>query len=108
MVAYLLDLPDELGQIHNTFHVSYSRKCVADDSTVISLDEIQEDERLSYVVKPITILNMKIKTLCNKVVNLVKVQWQHRKGSKWTWEIENEMREHNPDLFASANFEDKV
>ncbi|KAD4586100.1 hypothetical protein E3N88_23701 [Mikania micrantha] len=30
-VAYRLDLPDELGGIHPTFHVSHLRKCLADD-----------------------------------------------------------------------------
>lgn len=28
-----------------------------------------------------------MKTLRNKVVGLVKVQWQHGKVSKWTWEL---------------------
>ncbi|XP_071718985.1 uncharacterized protein [Rutidosis leptorrhynchoides] len=30
-VAYRLELLEELAGIHNTFHVSYLRKCVADD-----------------------------------------------------------------------------
>ena len=72
-VSYRLDLPDEISQIHNTFHVSQLRKCIADDSVVISLDDIQVDECLNYVERPITILDRKTKTLRNKVVNLVKV-----------------------------------
>ena len=108
-VAYRLDLPDELSQIHNTFHDSQLWKCVADDSAVILLDDIQIDERLNYVDNPITILDKKlIKTMRNKVVNLVKVQWQQWKGSEWMWELEDEMREHYPYLFASMDFEDKV
>ena len=54
------------------------------------------------------ILDRKTKTLCNKVVNLVKVQWQHQKGSEWTWEPEDEMREDFPELFAAEDFEDEV
>ena len=40
------------------------------------------------------ILDRKSRDLRNKRVELVKVQWQHRKGSEWTWEPEDEMREH--------------
>ena len=84
-VAYRLELPDELSLIHNTFHVSQLRKCVVDETAVIPLEDIQIDERLNYVEKPIAILERKTKALCNKTINLVKVQWQHRKGSEWTW-----------------------
>ena len=39
-VAYRLDLPAELGQIHDTFHVSQLRKCIADESAVVPLEDI--------------------------------------------------------------------
>ena len=54
------------------------------------------------------IMDRKVKTLMNKVVNLVKVQWQHRKGSKWTWEPEFEMREQYPELFDEDDFKGEV
>ena len=40
-VAYRLDLPVELSQIHSTFHASQLRKCVVDDSAVVPLEDIQ-------------------------------------------------------------------
>jgi hypothetical protein len=107
-VAYRLELPDELSLIHNTFHVSQLRKCIVDESTVIPLEDIQIDERLNYVEKPIAITDRKSRTSRNKVVNLVKVQWQHRKGSEWTWEPEIEMKRNYPDLFTGLDFEDEV
>ena len=58
-VAYRLDLPDELIEIHNTFHVSHFRKCVADDYVVIMIDNIQVDVHLNYVENPIAIVNRK-------------------------------------------------
>ena len=79
-VAYHLELPDELSLIHNTFHVSQLRKCIVDKSMVIPLEDIQIDERLNYVEKPIAITDRKSRTSQNKMVNLVKVQWEHRKG----------------------------
>ncbi|KAJ9536944.1 hypothetical protein OSB04_029677 [Centaurea solstitialis] len=99
-VAYRLELPEVLGQIHDTFHVSQLRKCLADESAHISIDDIQVDEGLNYVERPVAVLDRKVKRLRNKEIGIVKVQWQHRKGSEWTWEPEAEMREHYPELFS--------
>ncbi|KAI3522357.1 hypothetical protein L1887_00076 [Cichorium endivia] len=75
------------------------RKCLADETALVPLDDIQVDERLNYVEKPIAILERKTKTLRNKEIGILKVQWQHRRGSEWTWEPEEEMRRHYPELF---------
>ncbi|KAJ9544494.1 hypothetical protein OSB04_024201 [Centaurea solstitialis] len=99
-VAYRLELPAVLGQIHNTFHVSQLRKCLADKTAHIPLDDIQVDESLNYVERPVAVIDRKVKRLRSKEIGIVKVQWQHRKGSEWTWEPEAEMREHYPELFS--------
>ncbi|GKC75627.1 hypothetical protein Tco_1126401 [Tanacetum coccineum] len=39
-VAYKLELPDKLCGIHNTFHVSNLKKCMANENLVIPLEEI--------------------------------------------------------------------
>ena len=39
-VAYRLELPAELGQIHDTFHVSMLQKCIANESVVVPLEDI--------------------------------------------------------------------
>ncbi|GJT02342.1 putative reverse transcriptase domain-containing protein, partial [Tanacetum coccineum] len=41
-VAYLLDLPEELNGVHDTFHVSNLKKCLADPTLQVPLDEIRE------------------------------------------------------------------
>ena len=107
-VAYRLELPEELSRIHSTFHVSQLRKCIMDQEAVVSLDDIQVDELLNYVERPVAILERKKKILRNKEIPLVKVQWEHRRGSEWTWEPKAEMREHYPTLFIPADFEDEV
>ena len=65
-VAYRLELPEELSRIHSTFHVSQLRKCIMDQEAVVSLDDIQVDEHLNYVERPVAILERKKKILQNK------------------------------------------
>ncbi|XP_035834062.1 uncharacterized protein LOC110881072 [Helianthus annuus] len=93
------ELPPTLDGIHNTFHVSQLRKCLADETALVPLDDIELDEGLNYVERPLAIKDVKVKNLRNKVVRQVLVQWQHRKGSEPTWEAEDEMRKHYPFLF---------
>ncbi|KAF5803619.1 putative nucleotidyltransferase, Ribonuclease H [Helianthus annuus] len=100
-VAYRLELPEELSGIHNTFHVSHLRKCLADETAHVHYDDIEVDNSLNYAVKPIAILDRKEKSLRNKVINQVKVKWDHRKGSDTTWEPEEEMRRLYPTLFGT-------
>ncbi|KAK9048737.1 hypothetical protein SSX86_002848 [Deinandra increscens subsp. villosa] len=100
-VAYQLQLPDELSAIHNTFHVSHLRKCLADESAYVPLEDIVVDDKLNYVERPIAIRDRKVKKLRNKEVNQVMVQWEHRKGSNLTWESEEEMRQYYPHLFGT-------
>ncbi|KAJ9539090.1 hypothetical protein OSB04_031823 [Centaurea solstitialis] len=85
---------------HSTLHVSQLRKCLADETAHIPLDDIQVDEGLNYVERPVAVIDRKVKRLRSKEIRIVKVQWQHRKGSEWTWEPEAEMREHYPELFS--------
>ncbi|GKC57820.1 hypothetical protein Tco_1085418, partial [Tanacetum coccineum] len=67
-VAYVLELPEEMRGIHNTFHVSYLRKCLADELSVITLDDIEIDPELIYREEPMTILGRKLWQLHNKVI----------------------------------------
>ena len=83
-------------------------KCLVDDSAVVPLEDIQVDDHLNYVKRPVSIIDWKTKTLRNKFVELVKVQWLYHKGLEWTFEPEDDMREHYPGLFEAANFEDEV
>ena len=61
-VAYCLDLPDELSQIHSTFHVSQLQKYVVNKTVVVPLDDIQLDDLLNYVERLVAIIDKK-KTL---------------------------------------------
>ncbi|GKA76420.1 putative reverse transcriptase domain-containing protein [Tanacetum coccineum] len=54
-VAYRLKLPQELSCVHDTFHVSNLKKCLAEPDVQVPLDEIEIDENLRFVEEPIEI-----------------------------------------------------
>ncbi|GKG35489.1 hypothetical protein Tco_0440643, partial [Tanacetum coccineum] len=55
LVAYRLDLPEELNGVNDTFHVSNLKKCLADPTLQVPLDEIQVDAKLNFVEEPVEI-----------------------------------------------------
>ncbi|GJV17108.1 hypothetical protein Tco_1362431 [Tanacetum coccineum] len=48
-VAYRLRLPKELRSVHDTFHVSNLKKCLADANLHVPLDEIKIDKTFRFV-----------------------------------------------------------
>ncbi|GJU45249.1 hypothetical protein Tco_1202515 [Tanacetum coccineum] len=72
-VAYRLRLPDELSGVHYIFHVSNLRKCLADASLHVPLDEIRVDKTLCFVEEPVEIMDREVKNLKRKRILLMKV-----------------------------------
>ncbi|GKA01415.1 putative reverse transcriptase domain-containing protein [Tanacetum coccineum] len=61
-MAYRLDLPKELNGIHDTFHVSNLKKCLANPTLQVPLDEIRVD-KLTFMEDPCEILEREFKSL---------------------------------------------
>ncbi|KAK2448849.1 hypothetical protein QL285_008096 [Trifolium repens] len=97
-VAYRIALPPVLSLIHDVFHVSQLRKYTPDPSHVITPDDIQLRDNLSFEVPPIKIADKKMKRLRTKEIPLVKVIWNEATGDT-TWELESKMKELYPSLF---------
>ena len=102
-VAYRLDLPQDLSNVHNVFHVCILKKCLSDETPVIPMREIRVDENLNFVEKPIEIVDREIKRLKHSRIPLIKVRWNSRHGPEFTWEREDEFRKKYPQLFASSS-----
>nr|GEU89976.1 putative reverse transcriptase domain-containing protein [Tanacetum cinerariifolium] len=101
IVAYRLELPQELSRVHHTFHVSNLKKCYADEPLVMPLEGIHVDDRLQFVEEPIEIMEREIKILKQSRIPLVKVRWNSRRGHEFTWEREDSFRKKYPHLFTN-------
>ncbi|GKE41139.1 putative reverse transcriptase domain-containing protein, partial [Tanacetum coccineum] len=71
-VAYKLELPEELSNVHSTFHVSNLKKCLSDESLVIPMKELRLDEKLNFVEEPIEIMDREVKQLKQSRIPIVK------------------------------------
>ncbi|GJY27844.1 hypothetical protein Tco_0403611 [Tanacetum coccineum] len=50
LVAYTLELPEELSNVHSTFHVSNLKKCLSDESClIIPMKELSTGDKLNLV-----------------------------------------------------------
>ncbi|GJY28893.1 putative nucleotidyltransferase, ribonuclease H [Tanacetum coccineum] len=98
-VAYRLDLPEELDGVHDTFHVSNLKKCSADPTLQVPLDEIQVDAKLNFVEELVEILEREFKKLKWSRIAIIKVRWNSKRGPEFTWELEDQMKLKYPQLF---------
>ncbi|GJY71443.1 putative reverse transcriptase domain-containing protein [Tanacetum coccineum] len=104
-VAYRLRLPEELSSVHDTFHVSNLKKCLADANLHVLLDEIKVDKTLRFVEEPLEIMDREVKTLKRSKIPIVKVRWNSKRGPEFTWEREDHMKDKYPQLFENGIIE---
>nr|GEU48134.1 putative reverse transcriptase domain-containing protein [Tanacetum cinerariifolium] len=83
-VAYTLELPEELSNVHSTFHISNLKKCLSDESLVILIKELRLDDKLNFVEEPIEIMDREVKHLKQNRIPIVKVKWNSKRGQEFT------------------------
>ncbi|GJY77480.1 putative reverse transcriptase domain-containing protein [Tanacetum coccineum] len=93
---------DRQKRVHDTFHVSNLKKCLADVNFHVPLEEVKIDDKLHFVEEPMEIMDREVKKLKKRRISIVKVHWNSRRGPEFTWEREDEMKRKYPQLFASA------
>ncbi|GKA45220.1 putative reverse transcriptase domain-containing protein [Tanacetum coccineum] len=60
-VAYKLELPEELSNVHITFYVSNLNKCLSDESLIIPMKELRLDDKLNFVEELVEIMDREVK-----------------------------------------------
>ncbi|GJY11730.1 putative reverse transcriptase domain-containing protein [Tanacetum coccineum] len=93
----------ELNGVHDTFHVSNLKKCLADPTLQVPLDEIRVDAKLNFVEEPMEILEREFKKLKRSRIAIVKVRWNSKRGPEFTWEREDQMKLKYPHLFSNVS-----
>ncbi|GKB40750.1 putative reverse transcriptase domain-containing protein [Tanacetum coccineum] len=100
-LAYKLELPEELSNVHSTFHVSNLKKCLSDESLVIPMKELRLNDKLNFVEEPVEIMDREVKQLKQSRIPIVKVRWNSKRGPEFTWEREDQIRAKYPHLFSN-------
>ncbi|GJW99612.1 putative reverse transcriptase domain-containing protein [Tanacetum coccineum] len=101
LVAYKLEFPEELSNVHSTFHVSNLKKCLSDESLVNPMKELRLDDKLNFVEEPVEIMDRQVKQLKQSCIPIVKVRWNSKRGPEFTWECKDQIRAKYPHLFSN-------
>ncbi|GJR35485.1 putative reverse transcriptase domain-containing protein [Tanacetum coccineum] len=80
LVAYKLRLPEELNGVHDMFHVSNLKKCLANPT-----------------------LEREFKKLKRIRIAIIKVRWNSKRRPEFTWEREDHMRLKYSHLFSTSS-----
>nr|GEV48813.1 putative reverse transcriptase domain, ribonuclease H-like domain, aspartic peptidase domain protein [Tanacetum cinerariifolium] len=73
-VAYKLKLPEELSNIHSTFHISNLKKCLSGESLIIPMKELRLDDKLNFMEETVEIMDREVKYLKQSRIPIVKVR----------------------------------
>ncbi|WVZ75119.1 hypothetical protein U9M48_023206 [Paspalum notatum var. saurae] len=108
-VAYKLQLPESMSDIHNVFHVSQLKKCLKEPMRQVELDTLELQPDLRYKEIPIKILDTGVKKTRKTAIKICRVLWSSHGEEESTWEREDALRETHPHLFeAQPNLRDEI
>ncbi|GJS69549.1 reverse transcriptase domain-containing protein [Tanacetum coccineum] len=77
------------------------KKCSSDESLVIPMKEFRLDDKLNFVEEPVEIMDREVKQLKQSRITIIKVRWNSKRGPKFMWECEDQIRAKYPHLFSN-------
>jgi hypothetical protein len=102
-VAYQLELPPQLSNVHDVFHVSQLRKCLRVPEEQMPLEELTVGEDLTYHEYPVKILDTSEKVTRNNCYKMCKVQWSNHTEEETTWEKEDQLKADFSKIFSNLS-----
>jgi hypothetical protein len=102
-VAYQLELPSQLSDVYDVFHISQLKKCLRVPEEQIPMEDLGAKKNLSYQEYPVKILETTERVTRNKKINMCKVQWSHHTVEEATWEREEELKVEFPSFFSDPS-----
>ncbi|GKE40730.1 hypothetical protein Tco_1464135 [Tanacetum coccineum] len=101
-VAYKLELPEELSNVHSTFYISKLKKCLSDESHVIPMKMLRLDDKLNFEKEPVEIMDREVKQPKQSRIPIIKVRWNSKRGPEFTWGCEDQIHAKYPHLFSNT------
>ena len=107
-VAYQLELPSSLVDVHDVFHISQLKKCLRVPDVIIpQLQDVELQPDLSYKEVPLKILDRADRKTRTTSIKFLKIQWKHHSEDEATWEREEHLKKEYPSFF-QGNLEDEI
>jgi hypothetical protein len=90
-MSYKLELPPKLSEFHDVFHVSQLHKFLQVPNKLETFKEIDHDSidlnhDLTYLERPISILEEDVHLTRRRKIKMYKVQWSNHTEDAATWE----------------------
>jgi hypothetical protein len=102
-VAYQLELPPQLSDVHDVFHVSQMKKCLRVPEQQLAMEDLNAKEDLSYQEYRVKILETSERVTQNRRIKMCMVQWSHHTEEEATWEREEELKAEFLDFFSDPS-----
>nr|GEZ75034.1 putative reverse transcriptase domain-containing protein [Tanacetum cinerariifolium] len=84
------------------------KKCLADPTLQVPLDEIRVDAKLNFVEEPVEILDREFKKVKRSRIAIVKVRWNSKRCPQFTWECEDQMKLKYDSNVVNENIQENV
>jgi hypothetical protein len=98
-LAYQLELPPQLSDVHDVFHVSQLKKCLPVPEEQLPMDDLNAKKQLPYQEYPVKILETSERVTRNKRTTMCQVQWSHHTEEEAYLEKEEELKAEFPSFF---------
>ena len=101
-VAYQLELPNHLADVHNVFHVSQLKKCLRVPDRTVEVTDVVLEPDLTYSEHPIRVLDQKDRVTRRKTLKFYKIHWNQHSEDEATWETQDFLDKNFPGFLASC------